>query len=245
MQEMGVQAMLAYALLARSQPMGLLVITYREPHMFTPAETQPLQALAGQIATTLHNQQLVHEQTLARQQLDEINRRLTGQVWQQYVRERGGVVRRIDVSPGVPRNVSAPLQSELAAPVVIHGQEIGVLRLEDATPDREWTSTEKALLEAVAGEVAIAIENARLIEQTQRDAQREQTISAITGQIHSTTDVTKLLQITAAELRRATGSVRAVVRLGRAGLQSDDSTIQPVTSDDGMTPSHQKTGMSS
>jgi len=232
MQAMGMQAMLGYALVAGSQPVGLLLILYREPHMFIPAETQPLQALAGQIAVTLRNQQLVREQTLARQQLDEINRRLTGQVWQKYVRDRGEVMRKVDVGLSVSQDMSAPLSSELAVPVLIHGETIGRLRLEDVAPDREWTPTERALLQAVAGEVAIAIENARLIEQTQRNAQREQTISAITGQIYSTTDVKQLLQITAEELRRATGSARAVVRLGRASLQSNGSTIQPVTSNE-------------
>jgi GAF domain-containing protein len=228
MQAMRMRALLSYALVAGSQPVGLLLIAYRDPHPFTPAETQPLQALAGQIAVTLRNQQLVHEQALARQQLDEINRRLTGQVWQQYTRERGQVVRKVDVGPGAPADLSAA--SELTAPVLIHGEEIGRLRLEDAAPDREWTPNEKALIEAVAGEVAIAVENARLIEQTQRDAQREQTISAITSQIHSATDVKKLLQITAEELRRATGSARAVVKLSRTGVQLDDFTSQPAAS---------------
>jgi GAF domain-containing protein len=231
MQVLRMRALLSYALVAGSQPIGLLLIVYREPRMFTPAETQPLQALAGQIAVTLRNQQLVREQAQARTQLDEINRRLTGQAWEQYTRTRGQAVRKADVGPGVFHDT---FPSELAAPVVVHGQEVGRLRLEDVTPDREWTFTEKALLQAVAGEVAIAIENARLLEQTQRDAQREQTISAITSQIYSTTDVKKLLQITAEELRRATGSERAVVRLGR-GLQSAGPMIQSITSNDGDT----------
>ncbi|HTP10235.1 MAG TPA: GAF domain-containing protein [Anaerolineae bacterium] len=233
MQAMGMLAMLGYALVAGSQPVGLLLIGYREPHMFTPVETQPLLALAGQIAVTLRNQQLVHEQRIARQQLDEINRRLTGQVWQQYTRERGQAVRKVDVGPGVQSEF--PTVAELTAPVLIHGQEVGRLRLEDATPDREWKPNEKALIEAVAGEVAIAIENARLIEQTERRAQREQTISAITSQIYAATDVKKVLQITAEELRRATGSARAVVKLGRADLQADGSVSQSVPSNDGDT----------
>jgi GAF domain-containing protein len=230
-QALGLRAMLGYALVAGSQPVGLLLIGYREPHMFTPMETQPLQALAGQIAVTLRNQQLVREQMLARQQLDEINRRLTGQVWEQYARNRGQAVRKVDIGPGVETDL--PAASELSAPVLIHGQEIGMLRLEDTTPDREWTRNEQALIQAVAGEVAIAIENARLIEQTERRAQREQTISAITNQIYSATDVRKLLQITAEELRRATGSARAVVRLGRPGAQPDGSTIRSIPSNEG------------
>ena len=182
MAAMGMRAMLGYALVAGSQPVGMLLIVYREPHMFTPVETQPLQALAGQIAVTLRNQQLVREQALARQQLDEINRRLTGQVWEQYARTRGQSVRKIDVGAGMSLDSGAPLARTLAAPVLIHGQEIGVLRLEDAAPDREWTPNEQALIQAVAGEVAIAIENARLIEQTERRAQREARLNQIAQQ---------------------------------------------------------------
>ena len=126
MQAMEMRALLGYALVAGSQPVGLLLIAYRDPHMFTPAEIQPLQALTGQMAVTLRNQQLVREQLAARQQLDEINRRLTRQVWEQYVRTRGQSVRKIDVGAGVPQDSDAPgLPSELSAPVLIHGQEIG------------------------------------------------------------------------------------------------------------------------
>jgi len=224
--------LLGYALVAGSQPVGLLLMVYREPRQFTPAETQPLQALTGQVAVTLRNQQLVREEANAVKQLDEINRRLTGQAWNEYAHATGAVMHQEDAGPTADTNSEiAPIV--LTAPITIHGEEVGILRLEDADPDREWTRNEQALIQAVAGEVAIAIENARLIEQTERRAQREQTISAITSQIYAATDVRKLLQITAEELRRATGSARAVVKLGRADLQADGSIIQPVPSNDG------------
>ena len=198
---------------------GRLLIAYHEPHMFTPAETQPLQPLAGQIAVTLRNQQLVREQRLAREQLDEINRRLTGQVWEQYARDRGQAVRRIDVSPGVQADLSAA--SELTAPVLIHGQEIGMLRLEDATPDRAWTPNEQALIQAVAGEVAIAIENARLIEQTERRAQREARLNQIAQQLRQTTDVGSILQTAAEQLSLALDTSHAQAQIGTPDMSVD------------------------
>jgi GAF domain-containing protein/HAMP domain-containing protein len=213
LQGMGMRALLGYALVSGAQPTGLLIMVYREPHQFMLQETQPLQALAGQVAVALRNQQLVREQAQARQQLDEINRRLTGQVWQQYARMRGQAVRKTDVGPGVPQEA---LPSQLAAPVVIHGQEIGRLRLEDATPDREWTPSEKALLEAVAGEVAIAIENARLIEQTERRAQREARLNQIAQQIRQTTDIHTILQTATEQLSLALDTSHAQARLGQA-----------------------------
>jgi hypothetical protein len=49
--------------------------------------------------------------------------------------------------------------------VAIHGQRLACYAWK-TPPDRQWSSNEKSLIQAVAGEVAIAIENARLIEQT-------------------------------------------------------------------------------
>jgi GAF domain-containing protein len=212
LQGMHMRALLAYALVSGTEPMGLLIMVYREPHQFALLETQPLQALAGQVAVALRNQQLVREQAEARQQLDEINRRLTGQVWEQYARMRGQAMRQADVGPGVLQDA---LPSELAAPVMIHGQEIGQLRVEDATPDREWTPSEKALVQAVAGEVAIAIENARLIEQTERRAQREARLNQIAQQLRQTTDIHTILQTATEQLSLALDTSHAQARLGK------------------------------
>ncbi len=224
MQALGMRAMLEYALGVGSQPVGLLLIVFREPHMFTLAETQSLQALSGQIAVTLRNQQLVREQMSARQQLDEINRRLTGQVWQQYARSRGQVVRKFDVGPGMPLETDAlDFPSELSAPVLIHGQEIGVLRLQDAAPDRAWTPNEKALVQAVAGEVAVAIENARLIEQTEWRAQRETRLNQIAQLLRQTTDVRSVLQTATEQLSLAldTSHAQAQLSLSRNAPRPD------------------------
>ena len=223
MQAMKMRAILGYALVAGSQPVGLLLIAYREPQLFTPAETQMLQALAGQIAVSLRNQQLVHEQMLARQHLDEINRRLTGQTWQQYLSVLGGAIRTIDVGPGMPAEADAsPLPTALSAPVVIHGQEIGMLRLEDAAPDREWTPNERALIQAVAGEVAIAVENARLIEQTERRAQREHIVAEISNEMFAANDIESILRTAGDELGSVLRLSRVAVRLGKSHARVGD-----------------------
>ncbi len=205
------QALLGYALQAGPQPMGLLLIEYRTAHMFTPVETQPLQALAGQIAVTMRNLQLVREQALARQQLDEINRRLTGQVWEQYMNERRHSARAVDVGPGAPGEAAIPAQ--LNAPVLIHGREVGRLQLEDIAPDRKWTPNDQALIKAVAGEVAIAIENARLIEQTERRAQREERLNRIAQLLRQTTDIESILQTAAEQLSLALDTSHAQAQL--------------------------------
>ena len=135
-------------------------------------------------------------------------------------------MRKIDTGPGVPQESDAPpCASELAAPVLIHGQQIGVLRLEDTAADRQWTANEKTLLQTVAGEVAIAIENARLIEQTERRAQREHTVADISSRMLAANDIESILRTAGDELGR-------VLRVGRVALQlgeKDDGALDEIS----------------
>ena len=215
MQGRRMRALLGYPLIAGSQPVGLLLITYHEPRLFMTAETQPLQALSGQVAVTLRNQQLVREEANAVKQLDEINRRLTKQAWNEYASATGAVMHQEDVGPTADANSErAPMV--LTAPITIHGEEVGILRLEDADPDREWTPNELTLTRAVAGEVAIALENARLIEETEKRAQRETRLNQIAQQLRQATDINSILQTAAEQLGQALDTSHAQAQLGVA-----------------------------
>jgi len=58
-------------------------------------------------------------------------------------------------------------QATLVAPVRLREQIIGALDLRDPNPSRQWSEDEIALTDAVATQVGLAVENARLFDQTQ------------------------------------------------------------------------------
>jgi GAF domain-containing protein/HAMP domain-containing protein len=222
MRAMHMRALLGYALVAGSQPVGLLLIVFREPRLFPTTETQPLQALTGQVAVTLRNQQLVRDEAAAVQQLDEINRRLTGEAWEEYARTIDAVIYKEDAGPTANAWIET-MPAVLSAPITIHGEEVGVLRLEDTTPDREWTPGELGLARAVAGEVAIALENARLIEETEKRARRERTINRITSRIRNAPSIEQMLAVAAQELRVETHAARSIAEIApEADGQEDE-----------------------
>ncbi len=109
----------------------------------------------------------------------------------------------------------------LAVPIILRGQPIGVLGIED--PDagqgagqagrERWSDEEISLLQEVGQQLALALENARLFEETQRRAERERLITNITARIRSSTDMLGVLETTATELGKALGTSRVVVRL--------------------------------
>ncbi len=218
MEDLHIKAALGLALTTGTIPIGALFITYREPRLLTLADVQPLQTLAGQVASVVYNQRLIQETQAALKQLDDMNRRLTGEAWREFARSGAGV-RQIDLAPGVLiEDAAGPLLTLIEAPVTLRGEAIGALRLEDTEPDRVWTPDDRALLEAVAGELAIAIENQRLIEQTEKRAQRERLVAEISNKMFAQNDLESIVEIAATELGRALRLSRAEVRIGSEAL---------------------------
>jgi PAS domain S-box-containing protein len=112
----------------------------------------------------------------------------------------------------------------LAVPIVLRGQPIGVLGIENPDATGRWSDEEVTLLEEVGLQLALALENARLFEETQRRAERERLITGITARIRSSTDMLGVLETTATELGKALGTSRVLVRLAP---MSESTPLEP------------------
>jgi GAF domain-containing protein/HAMP domain-containing protein len=105
----------------------------------------------------------------------------------------------------------------LAVPIKVRGEVVGVLDTYKPAATGDWTADEIALLEAIAEQLDPALESARLYQDTQRRAAREQAIRLITDRMRRAVDVEAVVQNTLVELARALGAPRAYVRLGVGG----------------------------
>ncbi|HVN16111.1 MAG TPA: hypothetical protein VMT73_10265, partial [Anaerolineales bacterium] len=65
-----------------------------------------------------------------------------------------------------------------------------------------------------------------LLEETQRNAARDQLIANVSSRIRETLDMETVLQTAATELRKAFGLQEAEIRLGPADHQTVDSTAE-------------------
>jgi len=102
----------------------------------------------------------------------------------------------------------------LAVPIEMRGQVIGVLGIED--PEGEWRSSADhlALIQSVAQQLGQALESARLLEDTQRRAAREERTRQITDNIRAAPTIEEAIRRAVAEIGQALNASEMVARLG-------------------------------
>ncbi len=133
-----------------------------------------------------------------------------------------------------PEGVDSDIGSLIIVPLSVKGQVLGTVSIVNRTHQRKFNQRNVDLARALAGPAATALENVRLLEATQRRAEREQRIRHITTRVRAAGNIQGILETTAAELAQAMGVSRAIVRLTAGDPQRSDSTRASASSMPGM-----------
>jgi transcriptional regulator with GAF, ATPase, and Fis domain len=99
--------------------------------------------------------------------------------------------------------------SWLGVPLMLSGQAVGALIVQDSQKEMRFNLDDQRLLNTLAGQVAVSIRNASLLENTRRQAERERQLFEITSKIRRSTDIQTVLKTTVRELSTALGARRA------------------------------------
>jgi GAF domain-containing protein len=100
----------------------------------------------------------------------------------------------------------------MVVPIKIRGEVIGVIRLKESMATQKgWSEEEITTISSVAEQVGLALESARLFEQTVRRADRERKVLDITSKIRSTTDTQQMIKIAMEELQHVLKTSHAQV----------------------------------
>jgi GAF domain-containing protein len=196
----------ALPLLIKNQVIGVLDIQSIEQSPFGTEDLFILQTMADQIALAIQNARLLEESQAALEQLQAISSKAIQGAWQGYLggRAKGYVYRAGDVAPldesHNPDNETE--KRKLQINISLRGQTIGTISLARTTNETDWTDKEQEFTEKIASQVALAVENARLLEDSQNRASREQTLNELTTRLSRSLDLENLLQNAVRELHK-------------------------------------------
>lgn len=118
------------------------------------------------------------------------------------------------------------MSHQLATPLKLRNQVIGILGLQDNNSERQWTSDEIALIEAVSEQMSLALENARLFDETGRRAGRERIITDVTQQVWASGELESIMQAAVEQLGAKLDAFKVVIRLGTQDKLLNDLTIK-------------------
>jgi GAF domain-containing protein/HAMP domain-containing protein len=113
--------------------------------------------------------------------------------------------------------------NELAVPIQLRGQTLGTLNLHFQSP--KISQETSRLVEEAADRLALALENARLVQDAQRLAMRERQINLISTQAQQSTDLDTLLKNTVRELGNTLGMPKTFIQIGLADSGSSKDLI--------------------
>jgi GAF domain-containing protein len=190
--------------------------------------------LFGQLEQRLsENRQLAEQSRNALREVERLNMRLTGRAWSEFLRNNQGadgisvdfsqnaVQEKAEWTPGLQEAVQhndiieqmQQGQRVIAAPLRVRGQVIGAMEFE-LDENGDISPEDLELVQEVSERFGLAVENARLFEQSQRVAQREALINEIGSRLQQSNNVEATLSQAAQSLKQALKANRVSIRLG-------------------------------
>lgn len=212
----------ALPLVIRNKVLGVLDIQSDKPEAFSADDIDVLQTLSDQIAIAIENTRLLDETQAAIMQLEALTGMRTHEAWVQKLREHG---RAFTYTPLGLRaeKVSQNTDNAINAPIVLRGRKIGNISIARKGSGK-WSRLDEGLLEEVATQVGLAVDNIRLLEEATQRAKQEQMVGKLASHFSQSLDLDTLLQTAARELGQLPDVSEVSVFIGQEGERNPKST---------------------
>ncbi len=194
---------IALPLVVGDRILGALDVQSTREAAFGQEDVQTFQNMANQVAIALENARLFQETNQRIQELQATQR--------QYVREAWtALATRDPLEYKVGDDIQLETETAINVPIALRDEVIGQISL---TGEQAWSPEERAWIESVATQAAIAMENARLMEESRKQAGIERTVAEITTRVWSANSIDGILQTAAKEIGRALNLSEATIEL--------------------------------
>ncbi len=188
---------------------GALDVHSQFANTFTEDDITTLQIIADQLAVAIQSAQLLEEVQLSLMELENIYNQYSSTEWGKLHQSKsilGYQYANSNLTPLTSESeqvgpVGDSESQTVKVPLLVRGVTIGELDVE--FEDDYITPDDLSLVESISSRLSQAMESARLYEETQRRAAREQIASEITNKLHASNNPQTILQTAVLELHKA------------------------------------------
>jgi GAF domain-containing protein len=212
---------LALPLIIRNKVLGVLDIQSDKPEAFDVDDIDVLQTLSDQIAIAIENARLMDETQAALMQLEALTNIRTRESWGKKLREKNRVFTYTPLGLRAEK-LSQNDDQGMSAPIMLRGQKIGSISL-SRKDNSTWSKTDWALIEEVASQVGLAVDNIRLLEEATQRAKQEEMVGKLAARFSQSLDLDTLLQTAARELGQLPDISEVSVFVGQATEQTSQT----------------------
>ncbi len=227
---------LALPMIYADKVIGVIDFQSSKVNGFSPEEIKLLRALTDQIAVSFQKAQISQQLKKVQSEFEITYRQFTQRSWRTHLRQakrkfsyryRGSLVEKEapqseELFKAINEDKSVIVHGQalaadseqltsLAVPIRLRGQVIGAMDLKLGTG--QIPSDLEPLIETICNRLAVALENARLIEEIQTKADREHRVSEISNKIRSSPNVDQVLRTAAAQIGQTLGASEVMIHL--------------------------------
>jgi GAF domain-containing protein len=210
---------IALPLRAGENIIGVLDVQSTEQSAFSQEDVNILSTLADQVSIAIQNARQNEQTRRALAESDALSRQFVQSGWERFTKRENilgirhtGAKATMLYSKNAKEKAGAVGNTDqlrpkgrgavLSIPIKLRGEVIGSVDVR-APDNRQWDQDEMDIVTAIIERAAIAMENARLLTESQKQAAKERTIGDISAKISALSDVDDLLKTTAQELTRS------------------------------------------
>ncbi len=211
---------------------GVLDVQSTEPNAFSQDDIQILSTLAEQVTIAIANARLYEKTQKSIIEAEMYYRRDLRASWRKFTRSQkiAGIRRsnlksmlltepaavtgetEVTLTGNMYQKNQKGASAEITLPIRLRGEVVGVLNAKNEQ-GREWSADEIDIVTAILERAALAIDNARLLAESQKAAEKERLIGEIATKVSSFTNRENILQTAVAEIGRVLPGAEVVIQI--------------------------------
>jgi len=185
---------MAIPILSRTSLLGALTIQSDLPNAFDENDIVIMRTIADSLAIALENARLFEQNQKDLDEIRALNRQFIQQTWKDVITSSG----TISAEFANPTQSGSKDLHLIDIPIILRDQEIAHISLEIA--EESITPQKMEMVEAIASQTALALESARLLEDTQRRMAQEEKINQLSARFSRGLNIESILKSALLEL---------------------------------------------